>query len=407
MNSAMPQTLIHLVSDQTMQNLLPLLALRPAKVVQVRSRPKKFADSAQHLEQAVTAMAGTLLYADLRPEFIPEVIDEESPSPDTTRNVMARVLARHPGAVVNVTGGTKLMSLGALQATQTSAGSTAVYCDTQARRFNWLHGEPEAVLPEFEQLAASLTLDGVLAAHGVSPDKLRSVKPTADQLAFARGVHQLRLESGEEVGRFARRLRDQSHPASKDISKSAVDGMLAAGLPGPDNDTEHQYLALAAVAGLLSERDGKWFYRLAGNTLRPEDRVRAALEINKALLGGWFELYVYDRMAASGRFADLRTEVQSRDRSQQSIGETDIMGIDLRQLGLVFVSCKVSDEFLSKPLEHVFATRHRALEFGGTFAQTVFCIREFRDPNKRQIFGDACRVVRARLIEGEPDFSGS
>ena len=71
----------------------------------------------------------------------------------------------------------------------------------------------------------------------------------------------------------------------------------------------------------------------------------------------------------------------------------------------MFVSCKLSDEFLSKPLEHVFATRHRALEFGGTFAQTIFCVREFRDPNKHRIFSQACEVVRARLMVGEPDFS--
>jgi hypothetical protein len=168
---------------------------------------------------------------------------------------------------------------------------------------------------------------------------------------------------------------------------------------------EAAYLKLAAAAGLLTERAGRWFYRLSGNTLRPEDRVRAALGINKAMLGGWFELHVFEAMQASGRFGDLRTEVQSRDRSQQAMGETDILGIDRQQLGLVFVSCKLSDEFLSKPLEHVFATRHRALEFGGTFAQTIFCIREFRDPNKRRIVSEACRVVRARLIEGEPVFS--
>lgn len=401
-------TLLHLVSDQTMQNLLPLLALKPSHVIQIRSRPQKFAASAHQLKDAVAAMGRTLLYADLRPTFADEVIAEDSPSVETTRQVVARLLGEHPGIVVNVTGGTKLMSLGALAAVrqaESSLGMAAVYCDTQARHFVWLHGQPAVALPEFEHLAATLTLEGVLAAHGVSPDKLRSVRPSAEQLAFAHGVHELRLKQGDAVGRFARRLRDQLHPGNKDITKSAIDGVLACGLPGPDNDTEHEYLKLAAEAGLVSERNGKWFYRLTGNTLRAEDRVRAALDINKALLGGWFELHVYARMAASGRFTDLRTEVQSRDRSQQAIGETDIMGIDLKQLGLVFVSCKLSDEFLSKPLEHVFATRHRALEFGGTFAQTVFCVRDFRDPNKQRIFSDACRVVRARLVEGEPDFS--
>jgi hypothetical protein len=39
-----------------------------------------------------------------------------------------------------------------------------------------------------------------------------------------------------------------------------------------------------------------------------------------------------------------------------------------------------------KPLEHVFATRDRALEFGGTFAQTIFCVGKFHDANKRRTF---------------------
>lgn len=406
----MPLALIQLISEQTMQNLVPVLALKPSCVIQIRSRPQKFAASAHQLKDAVAAMRGTPLYVDLQPTFADEILAEDSPSVETTRHVVARLLTEHPGAVVNVTGGTKLMSLGALEAVrlaEAALGATAIYCDTQARRFVWLHGKPAMALPEFEQLAATLTLEGVLAAHGVSPDKLRSVRPTTEQMAFAHGVHELRMRQGDAVARFARRLRDQLHPGNREISKSAIDGVLASGLPGPDNDTEHEYLKLAGEAGLLSERDGKWFYRLTGNTLRAEDRVRAALDINKALLGGWFELHVYDRMAASGRFTDLRTEVQSRDRSQQAIGETDIMGIDLKQLGLVFVSCKLSDEFLSKPLEHVFATRHRALEFGGTFAQTLFCVRQFRDPNKQRIFSDACRVVRARLIEGDPDFTRS
>lgn len=404
----MSLTLIQLISEQTMQNLVPLLALKPSHVIQIRSWPKKFANSAKQLQQAVAAMSNTLLYADLHPTFTDEVIREDSPGVETTRQVMARVLAQHPGAVVNVTGGTKLMSLGALEAvrqTEAALGASAVYCDTQARHFVWLHGQPAMALPEFDHLAATLTLEGVLAAHGVSPDKLCSVKPTEAQLAFARGVHELRLQPGDASELFACRLRNQLYPGNKVITKNSIDRVLAAGLPGPDNDTEHEYLKLAAEAGLVCEREGKWFYRLTGNTLRAEDRVRAAMDINKAMLGGWFELHVYERMAASGRFTDLRTEVQSRDRSQQAIGETDIMGIDLQQLGLVCVSCKLSDEFLSKPLEHVFATRHRALEFGGTFAQTVFCVRHFRDPNKHRIFADACRVVRARLVEGEPDFT--
>lgn len=398
-------TLLHLVSEQTMQNLLPLLALKPKTVVQVRSGDDRYKQAAENLKQAVASLQKTPFYRDLTPEFFEIVIDERSPSTDYTRRKVGESLSLWPNAVVNLTGGTKPMSIGAYLAAAYQ-GEPVLYCDSQTRRFLSLNERcPLPDLPGFDEIASTLTVEAVLAAHGVSPDKLHSVKPTDLQTECARAIHTLFKESPDEARQFARRLREQLHPGGKTIAKSAIDRILDVGLPGPDNDTDHAYLKSAAKAGWLTERDGQWFYQLAGNTLRAEDRVRAALEINKALIGGWFELHVFESMQASGRFSDLRTEVQSRDRSQQAIGETDILGIDLQQLGLVFVSCKLSDEFLSKPLEHVFATRHRAVEFGGTFAQTVFCIREFRDPNKRRIFSDACRVVRTRLIEGEPNFA--
>lgn len=398
-------TLLHLVSEQTMQNLLPLLALKPRTVVQVRSREDRFHRAAENLKRAVKALQTTPGYRDLAPEFFEVVIDKTTPSTDQSRRKVGESLSLWPGAVVNLTGGTKPMAIGAYLAADYQH-EPVLYCDTQDRRFLSLNERhPLPKLPAFDEIAATLTVEAVLAAHGVNPESLRSTKPTDREITFARHMNALRQQQGDSVGRFARRLREKLEPAGKPIPKSAIDRILSDGLPGPDNEVEADYLRLAAEAGLLTERDGRWFYRLSGNTLRPEDRLRAALAINKAMLGGWFELHVFDAMQASGRFGDLRTEVQSRDGSQQSIGETDILGIDRQQLGLVFVSCKLSDEFLHKPLEHVFATRHRALEYGGTFAQTLFCIREFRDPNKRRTVSDACRMVRARLVEGEPDFS--
>jgi len=396
--------LLHLVSEQTMQNLLPLMALKPGTVVQVRSADERFRQAAENLKSAVAVIRKTPPYHDLAPEFFDVVIDEASPDVDHARRKIGEALSLWPGTVVNLTGGTKPMSIGAFLAAQYQR-EPVLYCDTQECRFVSLNERCALPTPTgFDEIAGSLTVEAVLAAHGVRSDKLRSAKPSKEELAFARGMHALHGQAGDFVGGFARRLREQLQPKGKGVSRRAIDDLLAAGLPGPENDTEHECLRLAGDAGLLLAQQGRWFYRLTGNTLRPEDRLRSAQRINKIMLGGWFEWHVYERMVASGRFADLRTEVQSRDHSQ-ALGETDIVGIDRHRLGLVFVSCKLSDAFLEKPLEHVFATRHRALEFGGTFAQTIFCVRRFHDPNKRRIFTDACRVARGTLLEGEPDFA--
>src|SRR6266436_1440524 len=110
--------LLHLVSEQTMQNLLPLLALRPTKVIQVRSRAEKFRQAAANLKQAVESIRKQPDYRDLNPEFYEEVIDEESPSADTARRKVGAALSLWPGAVVNITGGTKPMSVGAYLAAE-------------------------------------------------------------------------------------------------------------------------------------------------------------------------------------------------------------------------------------------------------------------------------------------------
>ena len=297
-------TLLHLVSEQTMQNLLPLLALKPQTVVQVRSREDRFHQAAENLKRAVVSLQATPFYRDLDPEFFEVVIDETSPSTDRTRRKVGEALSLWPGAVVDTDRRHQADGHRRLSGRTTTEREPALYCDTQGRQFLSLNQRcPLPKLPDFEDIAATLTVEAVLAAHGVSPDRLRSVKPTGTQIAFARGMHALRQQNPAQIGRFAHRVREPLQPRGKTIPRSAIDRILAVGLPGPDNDTEHEYLKLAAEAGLLMERDGKWFYRLDGNTLRPEDRVRAALEVNKAMLGGWFELHVFEAMRRSGSSA--------------------------------------------------------------------------------------------------------
>lgn len=50
---ASPLALIQLISEETMHNLFPLLALRPKTVVQVRSRDDRFHQAAENLILAV------------------------------------------------------------------------------------------------------------------------------------------------------------------------------------------------------------------------------------------------------------------------------------------------------------------------------------------------------------------
>ncbi|HOC01063.1 MAG TPA: hypothetical protein PKM43_20215, partial [Verrucomicrobiota bacterium] len=54
----MPRTLIHLVSDQTLQNILPILALEPDRVLQVMSKDtERFRKPALNTRRAVEVAA--------------------------------------------------------------------------------------------------------------------------------------------------------------------------------------------------------------------------------------------------------------------------------------------------------------------------------------------------------------
>ncbi len=129
------KTLIHLVSEQTMQNLLPILAFRPTRVVQIRSRPTRFHTAANNLRIAVAEASQLPSYHDLHPEFIEETINEDSPSVEHARAVVTRHLEANPNALVNITGGTKLMSIGAYLAAEVSRQCARLYCDTSGQQF--------------------------------------------------------------------------------------------------------------------------------------------------------------------------------------------------------------------------------------------------------------------------------
>ncbi|MEI7940330.1 MAG: hypothetical protein WCK27_26915 [Verrucomicrobiota bacterium] len=138
MNQATSQdqipAIIQVVGDQTVQNLLPIMALHPSKIIQVRSRDTipttRFKDAADNLCSAVAHLKEEPGFDNYRPNISTEIIEQTSPGIENTRSVVASLLAVHQGALVNFTGATKLMSIGAYQAAA-ALGAPSLYCDTQ------------------------------------------------------------------------------------------------------------------------------------------------------------------------------------------------------------------------------------------------------------------------------------
>jgi len=120
----MPLTLIQLISEQTVPNLLPILRLRPDRLVHLTT-PKTSA-RANHLRAAAQA-------AGLKPDV--EVIELSAmPGVSETHHAVRESLLQARDAdgeaAVNFTGGTKLMSIGAYSAALREK-APSLYVDTQ------------------------------------------------------------------------------------------------------------------------------------------------------------------------------------------------------------------------------------------------------------------------------------
>lgn len=385
-------TLLHLVSKQTMQNLLPILALKPDKVVQVRSRADKFRRATEDLQNAVSAMRKTLLYRDLNPEFFEQVIDEDSPSVESSKSKVGEALSLWPGAVVNLTGGTKQMSIGAYLAADYQR-EPMLYCDTAERRFIQVGKRPLPKLPPFEQIAASLTVEAVMAAHGTPADNWRSDTASDELRAVGRTGFAARREDPDGCRQFGNAIRSHFRPDEKRIPSKP--GQLAELISKalPSAPTSLTPFLEALVTARLLRPSGKNAFIPAV----PADRKRIE-QLANLLDGSWLELYVLDLlMAHTDRWSDPRWSVEPRRPSEAAFGETDVVCVNVPAAALQIISCKTS---LRQPLETLEALARRRDDMGGTYARASLAVMHVND-NDRERLTRWAQLLEVELLIGD------
>jgi hypothetical protein len=357
-----PINLIHLVSEQTMQNLLPTLALRPGKVVQVRSSNPRFGKAAENLKAAVAAAANTERYRGLKPEFFDVVLAEEYPSLEDARRKVGETLSLWPGAVVNLTGGTKLMSIGAYLAACYQQ-EPVLYCDTARQLFLDAGREGRFRVPKmsnFKEIARSLNLEILLAAHGLPRGQWKSKPVTQSLLNFGERIAAIRASSDpQELSDFVRSLASHFKPDGK---------KYAASIPplGTDTELKRACFQAAADAGLLVPG----FDSTGGVIFTPVVQSRKANEETHKLLDGiWLELYVMGLIQRSQQLQDPHWSVEPA-AGGTGFGETDILCVDAQRCGLTLVSCKCKEP----GLEHFESIHRRSALLGGSHTRGVLCV---------------------------------
>lgn len=390
-----PICLIQLVSEQTLQNVLPALALPPARLVLLHTtRTRKQA----------TWITDALKLAGHTPEVRLVPLTDTPDVQETGAAVRTQLRDAATSGLtplLNFTGGTKLMSLGAFAAAlKEKCGS--LYVDTEHRRF--VDGATGPIPDTFRDgwatlsgLERTLTVPLILAANG-----LRLSHAGRDFAPLLPLAEHLRVHEKEEY--LTHRVASEHLKASAPRKPRPADYLAAIDRPlalGSD------VARLAVSAGLLVERGGEVFLPCSDRArlnawsagkpfVLPEflEVVRPIQESLAFLSGAWWEVCVADAMRRSGRFRDVRwsAEVLLADSAPL---EEDILAID--SLQLAYVSCKRGGDG-GRLLRSFEELENSARRLGGSFTSRFFAIAQPIASKHLAEVQTRARSSRAQLI---------
>ncbi len=295
-------TMIVLVSGQRMQNIIPIFqkGAQYEQVWLIRSTEadtptSSFALAQQHTIEALAGICSSVDPVDPAVNAY-EIAD--------TQAIVNDLIHRSRGEViVNFTGGTKCMSIGAYLAAQ-SAQVQAVYVDTASEELIWFHPDGTIQKQEPFELANRLKVRTYLKAYGKTVDEEATERhhPGSASIQAIRALQQYWPD-----------YVDIFHRMGNAISKN---------LPLP-NVLDSNITSVLEQYGLL-KRDGSGQWQAT-------DKGR------KFLTGGWLECFVYVRLLDSGEFDDVQLGLRLA-------GVENDLDVALTRKGqLAIIECKSGD----------------------------------------------------------------
>lgn len=388
----MPLTLIQLVSEQTMQNLLPILRLKPARLVHLatpktQNRSAWIAEAARQSNCPVELETLTL-----------------SAMPGMRETMQATLAAienagqRGDTALVNFTGGTKLMSIGAYVAALKHK-TPSLYVDTQDALF--VDGQSAEGLAghfgddlSFTPLLRSLSLHAIAAANGCGritnghrwqpwlPLAQHLLNHADDEAACHNAIQKL----SPPPRRAAEWLEALDHDFSVPETVSTLANQTGQYRPGSQPGTLRLPDTTRADLFELASLDGQ------GPVPNYNDRLfRAVSPLQLALnflSGAWWEVIIAEHLSQTGRFRDIRWSAQVGERGGPDL-EEDVVALD--GVRVAYFSCKRSSQG-GKLLTLLEQIKARAERLGGTFNHRYLCI--YRQPH-----GQVLRNLEKRAKE--------
>ncbi len=377
----MSMDMISLVSDQRMQNVIPILQDEAAwnRVFLVLSKDRRthqphprFKKSAQDLKAVLETGARVVLICE-------KYVDPyDIGSTDDTVADLIRQLGDKNKVVVNISGGTKPMAIGALRAAQ-SAGIESLYTNTEDNEIIWL--APDGSVRGEEIKVAGLGVALYIRAYG---EEIASAVKVSD-------LAENRILWAEIIGENHRTLYKQ---IIVQVVRTITEAYrTAAGLP-------------ARCKVSLSRNQRPLVQRLAEAGLWTWDKDTEEIIISdpavaRFLNGGWVEVYVAARVQGSGFFDDVLLNITLKGVE----GELDLAAV--RNGKLVLIECK-SNVQRSEQLNKLDAFRRR---LGGPFAKAFYARAgdEYAGPIGAQckklqldgvLFGEQLRSIGHQIGEG-------
>jgi hypothetical protein len=364
-----PLTLIQLAGDNVLANLLPIMALRPSRVIQVRSRGDRHELAVSHFRASLQVLGKEPAFAGLAPKVSDHVIQSEFPDLAETRDFLAALLLQNPGAVVNLSGGSKLMSMGAYQAA-VALGRASIYTDLEGHRFVNGRTGPLSHPPEFKKLVDQLGLQVLLMTMGRNFGEWRHEVAGDALKAFALRSYELRAQHWSALEAFAKALRMHFFGALDRLpgTEAELNALLAKPLPPTclSSEPARTLLAAAVTAG-LAKAHTQDSIRLACKATR-----RSIEQHINWLTNDWLELAVLDRVQRLPHIKQVHwglSAVQSGEGDAPGYG---ILCLDSQVGSIRYIECCAT--LTGAPQDHLERTLARAQQLAGNAVHAMLVV---------------------------------
>lgn len=348
----MKKILIQLIGHQTIPNVVPLFVLHPDEVwhlcttetLQTDKRIAKWLQSNPQMAHVVH-----------RRKKI-NTLDKY----EETMNCCLELMQQHPDAqfIVNMTGGTKLMSLGAYLGAVRHGNTPVVYVDPYRSKdyadlLVWVEGADmkAAVCTEYDP-SSKLGVKDFLALG----EQAQILQSTTDW-------HRL-LPAAKAVQQYADSLKDKKWSITPLLKQVKQNKILQTSFKE------------AKVEFDFSHSDGG---------------VRG----HSFLTGNWWEILVADYLERSGRFIDVACSVDTKISEKAGSTETDVLATD--GITLTSISCK---RHLQKPDSEINKHESRSRKLGGTLVHCGLAVYDFPNLAALEALEELAAVSHFELISG-------